>query len=275
MALRAQRTKIGGLSSRSIRDGGVLPNKLSRLVNTGGYAIDPCNYGPTASGSDGFSAPTGTTGAINILQMRAMNIAYFILGAGQTLLAPSADATNGGLTFGLDLAAAGGHQGVPGAMNTVRNPFAVTVGTSPNAFVRATFRVATVANAAELALGWRKAEAFVVNFDDYDELAALNMQAGVINRETILNNAATVTFNTGLSAVNATDFTLEVRLIGRQALMFVNGAQARIDAPFNFDVGEVVVPFYFWLQGGASSVLNLMDLEVGQLQAIQLDPARH
>jgi len=275
MALRAQQIKKGGLASRSIRDGSILPNKLSRLVNTAGYAIEPCNYQPRGSTTDGFTDPSGATGATNLLHWRDMVASYFILGAGQTLVLPTPDTVNGGLTFGLDLAAAEGHQGVFGAMNTVTNPFAVTVGTSPNAFVRATFRAATVANAAELALGWRKAEAFQVNFDDYDELAALNMQAGDIKRETILNGAATVTVDTLLNALDATDFTLEVRLIGRQALMFVNGAQAVIGVPFNFDVGEIVVPFYFWLQGGASSALNLMDVEVGQLQAIQLDPARH
>lgn len=274
MALRAFDGKKGGLTSRSIKDGAIFPSKFAR-VGLGGYAIDPCNYLPRASKADGYSAPTGATGDENILSLRDFTISYHILGAGQTLLAPTLDATNGGLAFALDLAAAEGHQGVLGGINTNRNPFAVTIGTGPNATVRATFRPGVVANVAELALGWRKAEAFQVNFDDYDELAALNMQAGDVKRETILNGAATVTVDTLLNAADGVDLTLEVRLIGRQAVMFVNGAQAPTGAPFSFDVGEVVVPFYFWLQGGGASALNLNDAEVGPLYAAGVhDPAR-
>jgi hypothetical protein len=274
MALRAFDGKQTGLTSRSIKNGAINPSKLAR-VGLGGYAIDPCNYGPTATKADGYSVPTGATGDINILHMRDMNIAYHVLGAGQTILAPTPDSTNGGLSFGLDAAAAEGHQGVFGGINTAKNPFAVTIGTSPNATVRATLRAATVANVAELAIGWRKAETFQVNFDDYDELAALNVLAGDIKRETILNNAATVTVDTLLNALDAADFTLEVKLIGRQAIMLVNGAQAPIGAPFSFDVGEVVVPFYFFLQGGGASALNLYDVEVGPLYAAGVhDPLR-
>lgn len=274
MALRVFDGKQTGITSRSIKNGAINPSKLAR-VGLGGYAIDPCTYGPPASKADGFTDPSGATGDINFLRMRDMNIAYFILGAGQTIVAPTPDATNGGLAFALDLTAAEGHQGVLGAMNTNINPFAVVVGTSPNALVRATLRAGVVANVAELAIGWRKAEVFQVNFDDYDELAALNMQAGVIKRETILNNAATVTVATGQTALDGVAFTLEVRLIGRQALMFVNDRQVPIGAPYSFDVGEVVVPFYFWLQGAGSSALNLNDIEVGPLYAAGVhDPAR-
>jgi hypothetical protein len=274
MALRTLETKKGGLTSRSIRHGAVLPSRLSRLVTAGGYAIDGCNYQPQATKVDGYSAPTGATGDFNLLHFRSMVALYNILGAGQTLLAPSVDSTNGGLNFALDLAAAEGHQGVFGSMQTNKNPFAVTIGTTENAFVRATLRAATVANVAELAIGWRKAEAMQVNIDDYDEAAFLNMQAGDIKRETILNGAATVTFDTLLNAANAVDFTLEVWLLGRKAVMFVNGREAVIGAPFNFDVGEVVVPFWFWLQGGGASALNLVDFEVGPLYANDLDPRR-
>jgi hypothetical protein len=161
-------------------------------------------------------------------------------------------------------------------MNTGQNPFAVVVGSDANALVRAKFRAATVANLGELAIGWRKAEVFQAALDDYDELAALNVQAGLVNRETILNGAATVTVDTLLTALDATDIMLEVRLIGRQALMFVNGEEAVIGAPFSFDVGEVVVPFYFFLQGGGATALNLYEMEVGPVYATALahDPAR-
>lgn len=274
MAIRAFE-RSNGLTSRSMKDGAVLPSKFARLIEEGKYVLEPCNYQPQASDLDGYSAPTGATGDLNFLHFRRMVSLYHILGAGQTLLAPFTDATNGGLLFGLDAAAAEGVQHVFGAMQTARNPFAVTIGTTPNALVRATLRAATVANVAELALGWRKAESMQVNLDDYDEMAVLNMQAGVINRETILNAAPTLTVNTLLAAANAVDFSLEVRLIGRQARMYVNGEEAAIGAPFNFDVGEVVVPFLFFLQGAGASTLHLFDLEVGPLYAAGVsDPRR-
>lgn len=273
MALRALETKKGGLSSRSIRHGAILPSRLSRLISEGKYALETFSYVPRASLADGYSAPTGATGDTNQLSLRGLHAAYFILGAGQTLLAPTWDATNGGLLAGLDAAAAEGVEYAWGGISA-RNPFAVVVGTSPNAFIRATVRAATVANVAELAVGWRKAEAFQALLDGYDEMAVLNMQAGDIKRETILNNAATVTVDTLLNATDATDFTLEVRLVGRRALMFVNGDEAPIGAAFSFDVGETVVPFAHFLQGAGASTLHLVDLEIGPLYAIDLDPAR-
>jgi len=275
MALRTFEPKKGGLSSRSIRDGAVAPSKLHRLLLEGAHAMEACNYQPPATDVDGFSNPTGIAADINLMHLRSSTWSYFIMGA-QVIVAPTNDATAGGILIGLDAAAADGVEYLPGQMATVKNPFAVTIGTSPNAAVRATLRAGTLANVAELALGWRKAEAFNALIDNYDEMACLNIQTpGDIKRETILNNGATVTVDTLLNASNGVDVVLEVRLIGRRALMFVNGAAAPIGAAFNFDVGEIVVPFLHFLQVTGGSTLHMFDYEVGPLYGIGLDPARH
>lgn len=274
MARRTLETKKGGLTGRSIRDGTITPNKFSLELAQGSYVYEPCNYTPHAVKSDGYSPPTGATAALNFLEWRGVNALYYMLGAGQTLLAPFQDSTLGGLTFALDDVAAEGHQGVWGAIQTAKNPFAVTIGTTRNSFVRATWQAGTVANVAELAIGWRKAESMQALFDDYDELAALNVQAGIVNRETILNNAATVTVDTTKRATDATAFTLEVRLIGRYARFYFNNLEVSSGAKYRFDVGEVLVPFWFFLHGGGASALNLMDFEIGPLSAINRDPER-
>jgi hypothetical protein len=48
----------------------------------------------------------------------------------------------------------------------------------------------------DCAIGWRKAEAYQAAIDSYDEMAAINVIAGAIKIETILNNGTTATTDT-------------------------------------------------------------------------------
>lgn len=278
MALRALNLDRGGVSSRSLRDGAVIPSKLSRYITAGQYALEPCVVAPRgAAVADNYGAPTGATGDTNLLTMQALQMSYFILGAGQTLLAPTGDSVTGGIRMGLDAAASEGVEYVPGARVTAFNPFAVTIGAegSKNPFIRVTSRLATVANVDHLAVGFRKAEVSQALIADYDELAAISAIAGEIHRYTILNTAAAVDVDTGLTVADAEDFTLEVRLIGRRAHFYFNDVEAPTGAPYDFDDGEVVIPFIHFIQGaGGGSLWRMFDLEVGPLDAIGLDPAR-
>jgi hypothetical protein len=241
------------------------------------YAAEVLNYMPhnATPQTQAYGDPTGATGDVNVLHLRDSAWYYSILGAGQTKLAPSLNGSLGAIDIGLDVDVSEGVEYIPGALTQAKNPFAVTIGTSPNAGFRATLRVTDITGLAELALGWRKAENFQALIDNYDEMAAINVQLGTVNRETILNGAATVTVDTGETVVNDTSFSLEVRLVGRGARMFLNDEELSIGAAFNFDVGEVVVPFLHFLQaGGANSGLYAYDYEVGPLYVSDLDPAR-
>lgn len=122
-----------------------------------------------------------------------------------------------------------------------------TVGTSKAFYAQATFKIPDISGITELWFGWRKAEAYQADSDNYDELASLNIGLGAtgrINITTILNNAATSTTNTALTALvdgDSVTLRVEVDALGRCTFK-VNGTATTV-AAFKFDSGEVVVPF--------------------------------
>jgi hypothetical protein len=130
---------------------------------------------------------------------------------------------------------------------TARSRAAFTVGTSPEFYAEATFSFADISDLTELWFGFRKAEAYQADPDNYDEactLAVGHAADGRINIVTILNNAATVVTNTAVTAiVDGGSVTLKV-VIGAngKARFYVNDTE-NTAAAFTFDTGEVVVPF--------------------------------
>ena len=262
-----------GISDRSIRDQAIVPRHLHADLFAGKYFKQNWpSVAPTASGVNGYAAPAGTTGATNFAHLRGlapMTAAYHIKGAGQTILAPFEVAA--GLDAGLDQTLAEGVEYVFGDKLIAANPFSTTIEAQASypKILRLRLSASVVANAAECAIGFRKAEAFQANFDDYDELAALNMQVGVVNIETILNGVGPATVDTGETMANAVARTLEVWLMGRELRFFVDGVQFK--STFNFDVGEVVVPFMFWLQVTGGAQLIWEELEVGALWHLKKD----
>jgi len=261
-----------GVNHRSMADGrAVIPTKLVPELYEHRYfkQVFPGAL-PIGSAPNGYGDPTGATGDSNILQFRGplgpMDAGYHIKGAGQTLLAPSNDAANGHLLAGLDVGAAEGVEYLLGQMLSVHNPFAVKCGDTEYAatFIRMKGILADVSAVAECAVGWRKAEAFQANLDDYDELACLNLQAGTLNQETILNNGTTATTDTGETVADGVSFTLESQIRQRRVVNLFDGVD--VSAPlFDFDADEIVVPFIFFLQGGSGSAFSISELEVGQL----------
>ena len=270
-----------GIHHRSMGDAkAVIPTKLVPELYEHRYfkQVFPGAL-PIGGGPLGHGDPTGATGDENILQFRGpmgpMDAGYHINGAGQTLLAPANDASAGYLLAGLDVVAAEGVEYLPGQMLSVHNPFAVKCGDVdyPASFVRLKAVIATVANVAECAVGWHKAEAYQANLDDYDELACLNILAGDLKQETIINGAGTVTTDTGTNVTDALTFTLESQVHGRRVRNLYNGVD--VSAPlFDFDADEIVLPFIFFLQGGAGSAFGWYELEVGRLWLSGRDGSR-
>lgn len=130
---------------------------------------------------------------------------------------------------------------------TSLSPACFTAGGGIRAMLEATIKITTVTSVTELWLGWRKAEAYQADPDDYDELACINVGLGASGRfniTTILNNAATSTTNTGLTAWTAgTTHTLRLILReDRQVEFWIDGTQSSV-ATYTFDANELVVPF--------------------------------
>jgi hypothetical protein len=191
----------------------------------------------------GGGAATGTTGDENVLIAGINIFEYHILGT-QTITSPAQHAN--GLNIGMDQTENDGVEIGQGIAATAKHAF--TVGTSDPFFVRAKFSIADVSGTDDCAIGFRKAEAYQANIDDYDEMAALNVISGNITIETILNNNATVSTDTTEDWADTETHELEVRVDGSGNVTYlVDGVAPGTVAAFEFDTAEVVVPFMYFL----------------------------
>jgi len=148
------------------------------------------------------------------------------------------------------------------------SPCAFTVGTDGPFHFKCRFRITDADGTGECAVGFRKAEAYqdAVAVDDYDEMAAFNVQAGVINIETILNNATTDTTDTTEDdwANNEThDLGIFVDRDGAVTFTY-DGSAPAATATFSFDADEVVVPFFAFLHNsGIADNIQLVEWDCG------------
>lgn len=268
-----------GVTRKQIADGSISGRKLHASVRDQTYLYEKFQHtGIAQSAATTANPPTGAQGDSNYYQTRRQTLRYFIVGGASTVLNPSFDSINGGLIITLQPATGRGVEYVIGQHLSAFNPFAHVIGTSPDSFFRVRSRFGTLGNAAAVpaivhyAVGWHKAETLKQLLDDYDEGAWLNVQAGVINRQTILNNAATVTTWTGRPPLTGTadaQFDLEVRLIGRNPQFYVNGVRADgAAAPHVFDKGEVLIPFVHFLRdagAGPWATVYWWEMECGRM----------
>jgi hypothetical protein len=194
--------------------------------------------------------PTGATGDINAVRFDDASLNYAILGAGQTKIVPTWGAS--GLT--LDLDAADNEGAEYSAMIATNSNKQFVVGKQEFSLI-VKGSIADVSDTDDCAFGFRKKEAYQANIDDYDEMAVLNVIAGDIKIETILNNGATTTTDTTLNWADAETHELELRVdINGLVRFYVDSVdKTSVQASnFSFDAGEVVIPFAYVLNAAAS-----------------------
>lgn len=199
---------------------------------------------PLAStAASGGGAATGAGGDENLLNLGRNVFEYHILGT-QTILSPVQHAD--GLDIGMDQTENDGVEVTQGITATSKHAF--TVGTDEAFYFKVTINIADVSGSDDCAIGFRKAEAYQANIDDYDEMAALNVISGSINIETILNAGATDTTDTTQDVADGVDVTLTVRVDKDGVVTFeIDGADPLTTATFTFDADEVVIPFIYFL----------------------------
>ena len=236
--------------------------KFQRLLEEGTYCL--FNQAPVCVKKDGAGAATGTGGDENVLMGGPDMFEYHILGT-QTIVSPVQVAN--GLNIGMDQTDNDGVEISQGILAGSKHAF--TVRTNKNFDLRAKVNIADVSGSDECAVGFRKAEAYQANVDDYDEAAFLNVIAGAIKSETILNNAGTTTTDTTDTVADGVDVTLEVRVDHLGAVTYrIDDAVPTVVAAFSFDSGEVVVPFLYFLHAaGIGGVILLKEWECGYLSA--------
>ena len=209
----------------------------------------------------------GTTGDENAMKFESNIFEYHILGAGQTITAPSLSST--GLNVGMDQTNDEGIEMSQGITSRSRSAF--TVATDLPFFFKLRFTIPVVAGTDDCARGFRKAEAYQANIDDYDEMACLNVISGNITIETILNDGTTATQDTGNDWADAETHNLEVRVSSTGAVSYlIDGVSPTVlPTTFSFDASEVVIPFFYFLHANASQAgaITIVSWECGPQSA--------
>jgi len=234
--------------------------KLEKLTG-GAYTLEPFNCSPVVTQITG-EASDGTDTDVMAMSFGLNMFEYRNIGA-QALKAPAVAAD--GLLCSLDLTAGEGIEITQGI--TTRARHAYTIGTSPAFYMKVGILVADASEIAECAVGFRKADVYNSTFDNYTDLASLNMQAGAINVETILNGDATVTTDTTDVWADTEEHVLEVYVSEAGVASYkIDGAAPKAvpATDFTFDDGDVVVPFFHLIHGGTTpAAVHLQSWEVG------------
>lgn len=229
------------------------------------YTLEEFETRPVVStAASGGGIATGATGNENLMVFEDNSFEYHILGT-QTILAPVLTTT--GLDIGMDQTDNDGVEITQGITSKSRSAF--VVGTAKSFFFEATLKVADISGTDDCAVGFRKAEAYQANIDDYDELACLNVISGTVKQETILNNAATTTTANTDTLADGGTVILRVEVDYNGLVTFlIDGVAPTVaqTSAFSFDADEVVVPFVYFLQAATSpGACTISKWEVGLL----------
>lgn len=208
-----------------------------------------------------------------------------------------------GLNISGDLVANETVEFVPGG-NAANSDLAFVTGTDTDFFFRARFLLTDASGSDQFGIGFRKQEAFTAAtsflaagdalYTDFFlfGFAAAAAAANPLNVSYDLNNG-------GSSTVAAVNFTwadtkvhdLEVRVVGRSALTFINGvktgdavafdalggaitSQATVASPaFTFDTADTLVPFIFLRHDtDVAETTCIQEVEIGHLVDVGKDP---
>lgn len=237
------------IAARHIQSRAVTAAKLGTDVKCkNGYVYEDFK-GPAITVSDlGGGAASGTGGQVNFCTLGGHVFEIHVKGT-QTILGPARTAT--GLDVSQDQTDNDGVEWTTGILARGENVF--TVGTSGAFSFSLKLKIADVSGTDDCCVGFRKAEAYQANVDDYDEAAFLNVILGDINIETILNAGATTTTDTTNNWTDGQTKTLKVKVSAAGVVTYeIDGTAPTVTAAFTFDSAEVLVPFFFFLQATTS-----------------------
>jgi hypothetical protein len=261
---------------RNVADGVIPPEKLNKNKNRR-YTFDPFDVRPHFSLSDGFSAPGGATGNVNLWRTNRGIYEWHVKGAGQTITAPVYDLTNGrGLDFAQDLTATEGHEVAFSPNITTLNPergkHSYKIGTDKGFYARLRIFLTDASGVSPFFFGFRRNQAYQTALASYTDYAGfhLNVNGTVadIREQTQLNTGGVVTVDTTIDAVDGAFRDLEVRVTQQGRVVFIlDGKIPTVTkTDFVFDTGDVVFPCSFFLHGAdLSEALFYQEFEAGFL----------
>lgn len=258
---------------RNIKDETIGPQKLNKAKNRK-YVFDAFDVRPTFAAAAGHGSPAGATGSINIMRTGAGTYEYFVLGAGQTIVAPVWDPTNGkGVDIALDLTATEGLE-IAFGPNIVtagqdRGKLNFKIGTDKSFFARLKVYITDASGFNPFHFGFRKVQAFAATFTDYTDYAAIELQSDLdIMISTDLNNAGEVATDTTQNTADLASREFEIRITQQGAVSFlIDGLVPTVNRTnFVFDAGDIVIPFGRLLHGtDVAEATFLQEFEAGYL----------
>lgn len=228
------------------------------------YFFEDWNANPVTAKVAGGAAG-GTAGDTNLMMTRDNVWEYNIKGT-QTITAPSIVNVSAGvnaLNIGMDQTDNDGVEICSGILSG--NRFAFLTGTDNAFFFRCRFSIADVSGTDDCAIGFREAEAYQANIDDYTDMAVLNVISGNITIETILNGAATVSTDTTDNWADGETHELKVIVSSAGVVTYeIDGQEPTVTAAYTFTSGLYVVPFIFFLNAtDLAGAVNFLEMECG------------
>lgn len=235
---------------------------ISRNVWDNNYQYENWTQIPITAAKAG-GATSGT--ATNVLYTPNLYLEYQPKGT-QTILAPVVVSVSEGisaLNIGMDQTDNDGVELCAGILNS--NPMAFKIGEDAAFFLRVRFSIEDVSGTDDCAVGFRLAEAYQANIDDYNDMAVLNVISGDINIETILNGAATVTTDTTDNWADNATHQLEVFVSNSGVVTYtIDNVAPTVTAAYTFRDGIYVVPFMFFLNAtDLAGQVNILEWECG------------
>lgn len=214
-------------------------------------------------------APTGSAGDVNLMYLQdGCLMEQFILGAGQTIIAPRMTAL--GLDISLDATDNDGAEYNFGARANAKHAY--TIGTSAAFAMEATIYVTDVSGCDPLVMGFRKVEANNATLASYTDYACIGLnQATSATNVAILtevNAGGTTDTDTTDAWADTTAVKLKVLVSSAGVVTYeIDGAAPTVTAAFTFDDTDVVMPFIHFLNGAdVAGPVNVSTLKIG-LQA--------
>jgi len=155
---------------------------------------------------------------------------------------------------------------------TALSKAAYTVGSFPDVdkkiYFSCKFAIADISDVTEIAVGLRKAEAYQVAVDNYDEAAFFSIGQdadGQLEIHTILNGGATSeTDTTETDWADAGEHTLEIEVSNNGSCQFFfDNAKPTVTTAFTFDSAEVLVPFFHQTQETGDPGITISEWKMG------------
>jgi len=247
---------------------GTCENVLSKFVTRTGDDITFEASPIVQSSANTGAAPTGATGDVNILSFQeGMIMESFVLGAGQTIIAPRKDAN--GLIISGDLTATEGYEyNYGGALDNSRHTF--TIGTDPAFFMLCTFRIADISGVENMLMGFKRSGAANnANFALYTDFATIGVSDAIAPGDCViqtqLNTGGVVTTDTNDAWGDNTNHEIGVYVSAAGVVTYtVDGIAPTVTAALTLDATDVVCPFFRHIFNAvAPGLIHIIDLQIG------------